>query len=192
MQRRSHSGHIIILSLLPSVFLLENRWQRSSWARSKWLTQPCKVMRCIKHKFLLYFSSESVLFIDWAHLATCHNIRKSETKLMFKAFSLTYKCRERVGPGPPPPVLSMNLLLLGAQPIPVLFTFPPDSLSSDDTQTQTGILRAGRLVQGSHRGNHAYISCCLFQRWAMMHSQTMNLSQAFSLRQEIEEKETAF
>lgn len=136
-------------------------------------------MRCIKHKFLLYFSSESRgLFIDGAHLATCHNIRKSETKIMFKAFSLTYKCRERVGPGPPPPVLSMNLLLRGAQPIPVLFTFPPDSLSSDDTQTHTGILRAGRLVQGSHRGNHAYISCCLFQRSAMMHSQTMNRFQS--------------
>lgn len=49
----------------------------------------------------VYFSSKTSLFIDRPHLVTCHNIHRSETKLTFKALSLTYNCRGRVGPGGP-------------------------------------------------------------------------------------------
>lgn len=53
-----------------------------------------------KTKVSVYFSKTG-LFIDRPHLVTCHNIRRSNTKLMFKALSLTDKCRGRVSPGAP-------------------------------------------------------------------------------------------
>lgn len=59
-----------------------------------------KVMNCIKHKLLYISAGENDLFIDRPHLATCHNIHRGETKLMFKALSFTYRSRGGKAPGP--------------------------------------------------------------------------------------------
>lgn len=165
-------------------FHLKSYWQIFTWARNKWLTQPCKVMKYIKHR-LLY--SKTSLFIDRPHLVTCHNIHRSETKLTFKALSLTYKCRGRVGPGGPascplcePP--AAKRCEEHSRPDTVLFS---SSLPFFRLRSHTSQKLADR--RRPSRASHAYIICSLCRDETRGSFRVWCPPQAFSIWQETEE-----
>ena len=133
-----------------------------------------------------YFKSSSALFIDRPHLLTCHNVHERQAKLTLEALSLTYKCREGVGPRESAtPVLSVNLMLQNAwrsSAAPIAFTRSPDSLSADSTHTHT------------HTHTHTRMKAiqstlCTHERLsADMEIPSLEASQALSIRQEVKEE----
>ncbi len=134
--------------------------ERFSGVGSKWLSALWS-HEMHKTKVSVSFSSNASLFIERTHLVTCHNIHKSNTKLMFKALCLTDKCKGRVSSEPPPLVLSVNLLLQNAARRQPGWYYSHDWLTFFRLHSHI----SGELTDGLRPGrrNHAYISCSLLR-----------------------------